>query len=281
MHLRDLQACGWLRVPGGKYTDIEVSQSTCSIACVTGWQHVQLLEKTAIAPVVVASFDIEADSSHGDFPSARKRYHKLARELAETSSELPLVELIAMAFSEHANPAGVSMGYTKSGRKPAACSIEAASGDIKSKRLLQSIQALRDAKQVKPVPYSIQRLLRQWYDAKKGCVVYEGCGQAIQRYIQELTAVLDKHLPQLEGDHVIQIGTTVTVYGQKDCMKRHIITLGSCDPLPGIDVESYDTEKEVLLAWSRFITELDPDVVTGIVSSLNSTTDFHACQLQA
>lgn len=264
MHLRDLQACGWLKVPEGKYLEIEVSPSTCDIACVTSWKWVQLLEKAAIAPVRVASFDIEADSSHGDFPVAKKRYHKLARELAETNSKLPLVELISMAFSQDdANPAGISRIFTKDNREPAACSVEAASGDIKSKRLLQSIHSLQDAKDTKTLTHSVKRLLRQWYDAKKGCVAHEGIGQAIQRYIQELTGVLDKHLPPVEGDHVIQIGTTVTVYGEKECVKRHIITLGSCDPLPGIDVESYDTEKEVLLAWSKFITELDPDVITG------------------
>ena len=34
----------------------------------------------------------------------------------------------------------------------------------------------------------------------------------------------------------------------------------------GIDnaiVEAYDNEKDVLLAWTRFIQKLDPDIITG------------------
>ena len=36
-----------------------------------------------------------------------------------------------------------------------------------------------------------------------------------------------------------------------------------CDPIEGAVVESYETEKEVLLAWTKFIQKLDPDIITG------------------
>jgi len=66
-----------------------------------------------------------------------------------------------------------------------------------------------------------------------------------------------------EGDKVIQIGTTCHFHGQKDVFLKHIITLGACDPIEGVIVESYETEEEVLLAWTRFIQILDPDIITG------------------
>jgi DNA polymerase elongation subunit (family B) len=64
-------------------------------------------------------------------------------------------------------------------------------------------------------------------------------------------------------DKVIQIGTTFSRYGSDNCFYKHIITLGSCDKIDGIDVESYETEPEVLLAWTKLIQRTNPDVLTG------------------
>jgi DNA polymerase elongation subunit (family B) len=65
------------------------------------------------------------------------------------------------------------------------------------------------------------------------------------------------------NDCIIQIGTTCHYHGKKDCFLRHIITLGKSDEIEGAMVESYETEEEVLLAWTNFIQRLDPDIITG------------------
>jgi DNA polymerase elongation subunit (family B) len=69
--------------------------------------------------------------------------------------------------------------------------------------------------------------------------------------------------PQNPGDTVIQIGTTFNFYGTADCYYKHIITLDTCSPIEGVDVESYQTETEVLLAWSKLIQRTNPDIITG------------------
>ena len=66
-----------------------------------------------------------------------------------------------------------------------------------------------------------------------------------------------------KSDKIIQIGTTVREYGNPNWLIKHIITLGSCDPIDDVIVESYETEKEVLLAWTKFILKLDPDIIIG------------------
>ena len=38
------------------------------------------MESNDISPLVIASYDIECDSSHGDFPQAKKDYKKLAED---------------------------------------------------------------------------------------------------------------------------------------------------------------------------------------------------------
>lgn len=66
-----------------------------------------------------------------------------------------------------------------------------------------------------------------------------------------------------DGDKIIQIGTTFSRFGSRDCFFKHIITLGDCDPIEDVEVESYDNEKDVLLAWAKMIRSMDPDIITG------------------
>jgi DNA polymerase elongation subunit (family B) len=75
----------------------------------------------------------------------------------------------------------------------------------------------------------------------------------------------DGSFPQAlrDGDRIIQIGNTFSEYGKIDCFKKAIFTLGSCDPIEGAEVYSFDTEEEMLRAWAKFVVKEDPDVMTG------------------
>ena len=66
-----------------------------------------------------------------------------------------------------------------------------------------------------------------------------------------------------KNDPVIQIGTTVYVFGDNECRYKYIATLGKCDQIEGAHVESFSTEKELILGWAKFIEKLDPDIITG------------------
>lgn len=71
--------------------------------------------------------------------------------------------------------------------------------------------------------------------------------------------------PERKEDKVIQIGTTLHKYGEKECFLKHIVTLKKCDDIEDDDtlVESYNTERDVLIAWAKFIEKIDPDIMTG------------------
>jgi len=75
----------------------------------------------------------------------------------------------------------------------------------------------------------------------------------------------DGSFPQAErdNDQIIQIGTSFSRFGESECYYRHIVTLGRCKKLDGIEIESYLTEKEMLLAWTDMIRRTNPDVITG------------------
>ena len=46
-----------------------------------------------------------------------------------------------------------------------------------------------------------------------------------------------------------QIANLVTLQGEDHPLIRNVMTLKSCSPIAGVDVMSFDTETEVLLAW--------------------------------
>ncbi|MBA0816533.1 hypothetical protein Gohar_001184 [Gossypium harknessii] len=71
------------------------------------------------------------------------------------------------------------------------------------------------------------------------------------------------HFPEPSHDPVIQVANLVTLQGEEQPFIRNVMTLKSCSPIVGVDVMSFDTEKEVLLAWREFIREVDPDIIIG------------------
>lgn len=105
IHERNLRPCGWVRLAAGAYDfmsssdddgnngngnsdadeDEEVTRATINVTASA--DHVFPLEYNKIAPLLVASFDIECTSSHGDFPVARKDYRKLATDLIAAAND--------------------------------------------------------------------------------------------------------------------------------------------------------------------------------------------------
>ena len=68
------------------------------------------------------------------------------------------------------------------------------------------------------------------------------------------------------GDPVIQIGTVFSYYGESEPFAKSIITLGGCDKIKGledVEIQSFENEKQVLLAWTQLIQRMDPDIMTG------------------
>ncbi|KAK1371435.1 Dna polymerase delta catalytic subunit [Heracleum sosnowskyi] len=75
--------------------------------------------------------------------------------------------------------------------------------------------------------------------------------------------VRGKQVPEATLDPVIQVANMVTLQGESEPLIRNVMTLKSCSPIDGVDVMSFDTEREVLLAWRDLIREVDPDIIIG------------------
>lgn len=69
--------------------------------------------------------------------------------------------------------------------------------------------------------------------------------------------------PEPEVDSVIQIANMVMKQGEKEPFIRNVFTFKSCSPIIGSQVLSFKTEHELLRAWSEFVRDCDPDIITG------------------
>ena len=71
--------------------------------------------------------------------------------------------------------------------------------------------------------------------------------------------------PKVLGDKVTFIGSTFRRSGSSTQHLNHCIVLGTCDIPEGDNmvIESYKTEREVLLAWTELMKREDPDIIVG------------------
>lgn len=63
--------------------------------------------------------------------------------------------------------------------------------------------------------------------------------------------------------YVIQIATTFQRYGDPEPYKRSLLNLKSCDPIENVDLECFESERDLLNAWSVLIMREDPDILVG------------------
>ena len=296
MHTKDLFPSGWVKINPGHYTVNYPKTTNTQIDVSTIWNNCERYDRDSLAKIIIASYDIEADSSHGDFPLAKKDYRKLASEiyyeyvkLYKRAEELRNVKEFNSEISDL---------FT--------CFIYSAFGDTKDKITLRNKNNIskiftKDKKYIAKTEYihSFVHLITALFDTKaantsenisfdieynkakriKGKCDHDGDNDGdgdgdgdgddgktekkMKLIIQKINTILNNYLPPVQGDKCIQIGTTVHYCGESECFLKHIITLDGCDPIEGAIVESYKTEREVLLAWTAFIQKLDPDIIIG------------------
>ena len=239
-HIRDVNPAGWIEINSGKYEVIrEDKVSRCQIEITTDWKNINNFKNDTIGQITQASFDIECDSSHGDFPVPIKDYSKLTKDILDLyrkikfkdsdekqnfidlclrqAFELEIVDLHNIKYN-------INNVFTKKGKKP-------------------------NLKQIEKVSKTVTSVFTQ-YKTK-------------DEHLEHITTVLNDNFPDVEGDKVIQIGITIQKYGELDCFHRHILTLGGCDKIKNSTVEAFKDEKSLLLSFVKFIQTLDPDIMTG------------------
>jgi DNA polymerase elongation subunit (family B) len=231
IHKRKIDPCGWVQLKEGTYeTNYETTTtSDTTISC--NWKSVKKYQCKQMANFTIAAFDIECDSSHGDFPQAFKTYKKLARELVQ----VPKVDqtsdfyttLISSAFEDGNNLYNISSVYTSGSKKPR--NFERLGENVFKVIMDDSIND----------NYKVSKIDR-----------------LIAGAMPPNTKVL--------GDPVIQISTCFIHYGAKTSYKKNIIVLDTCDTFADdVDLVVCKTEQELLEKWEELIIAENPDIITG------------------
>ena len=99
-HVKDMSPSGWIAIPKKKAIELKGDTKTvnCDYQFSTNIKNIiPINEKETIVPYKIMSFDIEASSSHGDFPVPIKTYKKLSTNIVEyfenNPKELNAVEM--------------------------------------------------------------------------------------------------------------------------------------------------------------------------------------------
>lgn len=305
LHYKKIQPCGWVTVPKVALRgDTYVLPTDSKIKLSSDYMQVNPYVSDRMAPFVIASFDIECTSSHGDFPQAKKGYKRTAGELvsmmdnySKTMSPSQVRDAIKEAMlcafdvnDKYAEDEGheyvSNLYFKKRPEKDALKQLAYRCVDdvyhITNKRLRLPQFVSSENGNADPVD-AFRRLFKQprkdsTTHVSKG-VEKDETGDAedtedvdedesitskLSRYFDDSKDVDGNRIfPAVRGDPIIQIGTTLHRYGERTICKKHILTLGTCDPIEGVIVEECKTERELLCRWIDFMKQEDPDIITG------------------
>ena len=314
-HIQEISPSGWIALPNTKTLINNDKKTSCTYEFTIQYKHIiPLNDKETRVPYKIMSFDIEASSSHGDFPVPVKSYKKLATNIVDyfekmDSSNLTkdsckniLTSIIKTAFG-YEQVENIDLVYPKvsqsinelekkitewfltkvrdySNKSFDEHSIEAMfetiQKDFHSKNDVNNEDDDKENEsdeegEEEPVQevtgyYKIMQKPEN-YKNKTSTILDIMCDQKFDRQgkINELKMSLQGCFPKLEGDKVTFIGSTFLNYGEQEPYLNHCIALNSCDkmPVPNSQIESYETEQEVLLAWRDLVQRENPDIVIG------------------
>ena len=281
-HIQEISPSGWIELPESK-TDIPKKKTTtCDYEYEINVKDIKPLnDKEDIVPYKICSFDIEASSSHGDFPLPIKYYKKLAHNILEIHESMQKIDEIldniilkkiiftAFGYDDYQN---VDKIYTKK-------SISMKKLQEKYDRFIESLE-IRNSLELDSKINNIDKIFEKIndeddnnnYQKNKKCEkMIEGNifdllnNKSIER--EEKINIINKlciqHFPEVEGDKVTFIGSTFLKFGESKPYLNHCAVLDTCTDVNDAEIETYDNEKDVLLAWTKLIQRENPDIIIG------------------
>ena len=279
IHLRGLEPCGWIDFSGA-VTETDVLESTCKRDIEVHFSKVvpaTEIESGVVAKFLVASFDIECTSMGGEFPIPQKDYRLLASQLYDL-----IVSMKKTGASDYDIKVTCKSAILYALFGSASSSSEAAGYNEKTSTIKVSRVDPKEAKKPSIISEYLETMVIDDLvmilqggssgSAAAGSSAAASVKGSRERIVTSATLFLNKAsntlLPKLQGDPIIQIGTTFHKYGDTEICKRVIITLGTCAHIEGpnreeIEVIETKTEAEMLIKWRDMVVREDPDIVTG------------------
>jgi hypothetical protein len=83
-HIQNISPSGWVFIQTNKCSHLDRKLTTCKYEYVCSHKYLKAQpEKETLVPYKICSFDIEASSSHGDFPLPKKTYKRLSSNILD------------------------------------------------------------------------------------------------------------------------------------------------------------------------------------------------------
>ncbi len=102
-HIKEISPSGWIAIPKKKVIEQknELKTVNCDYEFITNYKYIiSLNDKETRVPYKIMSFDIEASSSHGDFPVPIKTYKKLATNIVEYFEDIGIDQFDNITLKE-------------------------------------------------------------------------------------------------------------------------------------------------------------------------------------
>lgn len=299
-HITEISPSGWIEFEEDDAQSMD-GFTTCDNQYAINWDQVKSIQKETVVPFKIMSFDIEASSSHGDFPLAKKTYRKPIGEmiqyytvnkknllkLKKADKRVLFKDMMMCAFEFNTKYDFMSKVFTKKTITESYLEeglekiLSFKLGDLLKKRKKQEKidnelddqededEIFARKKKWHPTPPAFHMLKNKsvfeclFYDFDSGDKL-DILDRALEYNPNE--KLIPGYLPPLQGDKCTFIGSTFLRVGEKEPYFNHMIALNSCDAMedvPNNKVESYRTEKSVLLAWQKLIQRENPDIIIG------------------
>ncbi len=283
-HIHKINPSGWVKIFGDNQYDSNIN---CDYSFNIEPDDMEPLNnKESSVPLKIMSFDIEADSSHGDFPLPIKSYKKLATNIVDylkqnkiiKDSLKPLLKKIILTAFGYDYMDDIDLVYTKK-EKPDLEDLEVLIDkwfEITIKEAFSQIDMNDQHLELNFENTQNQNLIDNVEDEQNDNVKLKKLNREIsilelltnnrlkyQTKIIELKCTLDAIFPKLQGDKITFIGSTFLNLGEKNPYLNNCLVLDTCDEINGIEIETFDTEKKLLIAWKDLIQKENPDIIIG------------------
>lgn len=279
LHSRELPSAGWIDLD---LAGAELGAWARTHHCVTlPYKRVSPADVDGLAPAVMSAFDIECTSCGGEFPVAVKTYRKAANNIKDVlaaaaqhgATRSDKRELVKAAML-------LTMGFDLDGDLlEAARRLTEKSPAVLTRRMLSVVKTKRPAT-ARGVLDSLAPVMDDLLNYATMDVSYRSEAMP-DTPIEQLEDTLNRVLPALEGDPIIQIGVTSNRVGDEHCFRKWICTLGTCAAVEGAEVVACETEGQLLEAFAAHLRDVDPDMITGYnIFGFDMKYVYHrACEL--
>ena len=236
IHEKEIKPSGWVTINNGE----TIGDTNCDYAYIITKEDIKPEPINTIAPLLIASFDIECTSSSGDFPMAIKTYKRLAQDLCENAEYICSNDISIMSIINNVMKDDFQINKTN-------CMHKINMKNDPSPKQLDGIKS-----KCGTIKTILQKISNSKLTQKE--ILYEE---------DNIKNILTLVLPKLKGDPIIQIGTTFHRYGSDKIIYKHLVNLGSCDKIEGVDVVPCKTEDKLLQKWKEMMLIMKPDIITG------------------